>query len=338
MKLEQENEAEINQIALAGCLAIAAICDNTAVNIANVEQDNDATQVNANNQEQTDNFNLALTLGGDDATAGETQEAELENEAEQENEAEINQAAAAGCLAFVALCDNTAVNFANVDQDNDATQVNANNQLQDDNANIAAALFGDDATAGDTQEAELENELEQENEAEINQAALAGCLAIAAICDNTAVNIANVEQDNDATQVNANNQEQTDNFNLALTLGGDDATAGETQEAELENEAEQENEAEINQAAAAGCLAFVALCDNTAVNFANVDQDNDATQVNANNQLQNDNANIAAALFGDDATAGDTQEAELENELEQENEAEINQAAFAGCLGYCGNL
>ena len=31
--------------------------------------------------------------------------------------------------------------------------------------------------------------------------------------------------------------------------------------------------------------------------------------------------------FGDDATAGDTQEAELENELEQENEAEINQAA-----------
>ena len=92
------------------------------------------------------------------------------------------------------------------------------------------------STAGDTQEAELENEAEQENEAEINQTALAGCLGFAAICDNTAVNIANVEQDNDATQVNANNQEQTDNFNLALTLGGDDATAGETQEAELENE------------------------------------------------------------------------------------------------------
>ena len=141
MKLEQENEAEINQAAFAGCLGFAAICDNTAVNIANVEQDNDATQVNANNQEQTDNFNLALTLGGDDATAGETQEAELENEAEQENEAEINQAAAAGCLGFAVVCDNTAVNFANVDQDNDAIQANANNQEQNDNANIAAALY-----------------------------------------------------------------------------------------------------------------------------------------------------------------------------------------------------
>ena len=42
--------------------AIAAVCDNTAVNVANVEQDNDATQANANNQEQTDNFNLALAL------------------------------------------------------------------------------------------------------------------------------------------------------------------------------------------------------------------------------------------------------------------------------------
>ena len=47
---------------------------------------------------------------------------------------------------------------------------------------------------------------------------------------------------------------QTDNFNLALA-GLGDPTAGETQEAELENEAEQENEAEINQVACrTGCL------------------------------------------------------------------------------------
>ena len=74
-------------------------------------------------------------------------------------------------------------------------------------------------------------------------------------------------------------------------------------------------------------FTFVALCDNLAVNLAFVDQDNDATQVNANNQEQSGGLNIAATLFGDDATAGETQEAELENELEQENEAEINQIA-----------
>ena len=46
---------------------------------------------------------------------------------------------------------------------------------------------------------------------------------------------------------------------------------------------------------------------------------------------------LAAALFGD-PTAGDTQEAELENEADQKNEAEINQAALAGCLGCCSSL
>ena len=63
MKLEQENEAEINQVAVAGqdVKAIAAICDNTAVNIAEVEQENEAEQANANDQEQTDNFNLAAS-------------------------------------------------------------------------------------------------------------------------------------------------------------------------------------------------------------------------------------------------------------------------------------
>ena len=51
MKLEQENEAEINQVAIAaGCEGVAVFCDNTAVNNANVEQDNEAEQANANNQ------------------------------------------------------------------------------------------------------------------------------------------------------------------------------------------------------------------------------------------------------------------------------------------------
>ena len=50
---------------------------------------------------------------------------------------------------------------------------------------------------------------------------------------------------------------------------------------------EQENEAEINQASAAVCEGYAVVCDNTAVNFANVDQDNDAIQANANNQGQN---------------------------------------------------
>ena len=60
-----------------------------------------------------------------------------------------------------------------------------------------------------------------------------------------------------------------------------------TQEAELDNDADQKNEAEINQAAFAGCKGYAVVCDNTAVNFANIDQDNDAIQANANNQEQN---------------------------------------------------
>ena len=72
---------------------------------------------------------------------------------------------------------------------------------------LQLALFGD-PTAGDTQEAELENEAEQENEAEINQVALQQDVqALAAVCANTAVNIANVEQENEAAQANANNQD-----------------------------------------------------------------------------------------------------------------------------------
>ena len=98
-------------------------------------------------------------------------------------------------------------------------------------------------------------------------------------------------------------------------------TAGNTQEAELENELEQENEAEINQGAGAVCEGFAVVCANLAINNAKIEQENEVIQANANNQEQNDNANIAGSLFGD-PTAGNTQEAELENELEQENEAE----------------
>ena len=47
---------------------------------------------------------------------------------------------------------------------------------------------------------------------------------------------------------------------------------------------------------------------------------------------------LQSALFGDDATAGDTQEAELENELEQENEAEINQISTSRMFSFSGNL
>ena len=70
----------------------------------------------------------------------------------------------------------------------------------------------------------------------------------------------------------------------ATTTSTEDPNGGNTQEAELENELEQENEAEINQAAFAGCSGYAVICDNTAVNFANVEQDNDAIQANANNQ------------------------------------------------------
>ena len=149
--------------------------------------------------------------------------------------------------ALRAVCANLAINNAKIEQENEAIQANANNQIQNDNFNLALALFGD-PTAGNTQEAELENELEQENEAEINQGAFAGCAGFAVVCANLAINNAKIEQENEAIQANANNQEQNDNANIAAALFGD-PTAGNTQEAELENEPEQENEAEINQAA-----------------------------------------------------------------------------------------
>ena len=62
MKLEQENEAEINQVALAGqdCEGIAVFCANAAINNAKIEQENEAAQGNVNVQTQNDNFNLAL--------------------------------------------------------------------------------------------------------------------------------------------------------------------------------------------------------------------------------------------------------------------------------------
>ena len=63
--------------------------------------------------------------------------------------------------------------------------------------------------------------------------------------------------------------------------------------------------------------------------IANVDQDNDATQGNTNDPNRM-TISIIAANFHGDPEAGETQEAELENEAEQENKAKINQAAFAG--------
>ena len=49
---EQENEAEISQVAIAGqdCNGIAVFCANVAANNAEVEQDNDAEQANVNSQ------------------------------------------------------------------------------------------------------------------------------------------------------------------------------------------------------------------------------------------------------------------------------------------------
>ena len=82
MKLEQENEAEINQAASSGCEGYAVVCSNTASNDAEVEQENEAIQANANNQEQN---------GGSDGS--DAAEADSENGAEQGNEAGLNQAA-----------------------------------------------------------------------------------------------------------------------------------------------------------------------------------------------------------------------------------------------------
>ena len=60
---EQENEAKIFQIAIAGqeCEGIAVFCANAAINNAEVEQENEAEQGNVNVQTQTDNFNLAAS-------------------------------------------------------------------------------------------------------------------------------------------------------------------------------------------------------------------------------------------------------------------------------------
>ena len=73
--------------------------------------------------------------------------------------------------ALAVVCANAAINNAKIEQENEVTQANVNVQTQDDNANIAAASFGD-PEADNTQGAELENEAEQENEAKVNQIAL----------------------------------------------------------------------------------------------------------------------------------------------------------------------
>ena len=119
---DQENKAEINQVAVAGqkCEGIAVYCTNAAINNAKVDQDNDAEQANVNSQYQ----------GG--SGSGNTQGAELENEADQENKAKISQVAIAGqdCKGVAVYCTNAAVNNAKVDQDNDAEQANVNSQSQ----------------------------------------------------------------------------------------------------------------------------------------------------------------------------------------------------------------
>ncbi len=54
---DQENEAKISQVAVAGqeCEGVAVFCANAAVNNAEVEQENEAEQGNVNVQTQTDN-------------------------------------------------------------------------------------------------------------------------------------------------------------------------------------------------------------------------------------------------------------------------------------------
>ena len=58
---EQENEAKISQIAVAGqeCEGVAVFCANAAINNAEVEQENEAEQGNVNVQTQDDNANIA---------------------------------------------------------------------------------------------------------------------------------------------------------------------------------------------------------------------------------------------------------------------------------------
>ena len=261
----------------------------------------------------------------DPSDTSNTQEADLDNDADQKNEAEINQAAAAVCEGYAVVCDNKAVNFANIDQDNDLIQANANNQEQNGGSDPSDATLStiveDPSDTSNTQEADLDNDADQKNEAEINQAAAAVCEGYAVVCDNKAVNFANIDQDNDLIQANANNQEQnggSDPSDATLsTIVEDPSDTSNTQEADLDNDADQKNEAEINQAAAAVCEGYAVVCDNKAVNFANIDQDNDAIQANANNQY----------IGGSGSGSGNTQEAELDNDADQKNEAEINQAA-----------
>ena len=83
--------------------------------IANIDQDNDAVQGNANEQTQNGsgapNGATTSTILEDPSDPSNTQEAELENEADQENEAEINQGhRRTVCKGFAVFCDNTAVN------------------------------------------------------------------------------------------------------------------------------------------------------------------------------------------------------------------------------------
>ena len=56
-------------------------------------------------------------------------------------------------------------------------------------------------------------------------------------------------------------------------------------------------------------------------------------------KYRTDNVNIATSSFGD-PEAGDTQEAELENEARTRKRSQINQVAFAGqeCEGYSSIL
>ena len=56
---EQENEAKISQVAIAGqdCKGIAVFCANAAINNAKVEQENEAEQGNVNVQTQNDDSN-----------------------------------------------------------------------------------------------------------------------------------------------------------------------------------------------------------------------------------------------------------------------------------------
>ena len=133
MKLEQENEAEINQVA---CRQDVKVWQYSVLiqqlTMQNVEQENEAEQANANNQTQTDNVNIAAALFGD-PTAGDTQEAELENEARARKRSRDKPSSCSrqDVKAIAVFCANTAVNNAEVEQENEAEQANANVQDTD---------------------------------------------------------------------------------------------------------------------------------------------------------------------------------------------------------------